>query len=720
VQILPILLQDGLIYGLAEKKRIVNIPMPAYTILYLPEVLYGAHYAHALRFSIPTASSGACKASTAAIKQKEPDMSQISDFEKKIILESIKEMAENFNSITPSAQAVASVALKPENLTPLSVDQKMLSVLGTKLRSAFFLGSIWNSSVDLEFDSFILPHMDVVTKINVSIDEITLDDGTKKIVELEAEERNTNTGKGFTVELPKDVISSNNSADPKISSLTGTAKLTYFENFTKTTVKTQIGTEVNMPDGGTVKVLQSKNDFVQVHFTGKSAFYDVYADDEKGVEIESLKFKEMPILKDGKLLSELSENDILMYVVKENSGQSMKEGLLFNLKFKGIPANIHFISVGKKKDLLQKFTALGKPDSKDISKILGARYINEKKPEAFSFSEKELTEKLTLSLRRNDAILAYLEESPYSNELILDLDNIKKIQYKDRVMEITDVKLLDDKGLEVPIFVNQKDSFGEKNFLIQVPNGENGNINKKDLLKAKKPIFPEGIKLIGKLKLEVPLTYELFSWPGKAYPGVKVDIQGNDIVFGLGSENDFSPSDFFVSDGTEYALFPFGKNHTKWVNNDVEKIERYWGIPTNVILRNPSLKVRYEGQFEFKVPAPILAPATGANPFFDEGPDVVVEQLLISKLKNYSSKLITTNEVVPAVATPEVAITASKSEDTNADEDKMYEQIVALYVKKGLTKELATDTVGKIKDSLKSLTQDQRATSLQGMITALK
>jgi hypothetical protein len=645
------------------------------------------------------------------LAQKEPDISNISDFEKEMILNSIKELGENFKAIAPSNEVVTSIPLSPENLVPLTVDAKMLKALGSKLSNAFFLGTTWSSSVDIEFDSFILPHMDVVTKIDVTVDELSLDDGTKKKVNLIAVAHNSNRQKSFKLELSKDLLSSPKSADPKISSLSGMAKVTYYENFTKTSVKVQVGTEVKMKDGGMVKVIQAKNDFVQVQFSGEANFYDVYADDGKGIDIEALTYKEMPLLKDGKPVSELAEKDILMFAAKENSGQSAKTGVLFNLKFKGVPANIHFLSTGKKKELIQKFIAYGKQDGKDASKILGTRYINEKSPIAFSFSDKELTENLTLSLRRDSTFLAYLDEGPRSNELILDLENIKKIQYEDRIIELSDVQLLDEKGKAVPIFVKQKDSFGDKKILIQVPKGADGNTDKKELLKAKKPIFPNGQKLIGKIKLEVPLVYEVFSWPAKPYPGVKVEIKGNDIIFGLGNKNDFKASDFYVSDGSDYALFPFGKNHTKWVNDDVEKIERYWGKPKNVLLRAQIQTIVYEGQFEFKVPAPLPTPAKDANPFINNGPKPVIEQFAINKLKNFSSKIIKAFEEAPAV-TP--------SAEVSADESKMYDQVEALYIKKGLTKEMAKETVGKLKESLKSLTKEQRATSLQGMISALK
>jgi hypothetical protein len=473
-------------------------------------------------------------------------------------------------------------------------------------------------------------------------------------------------------------------------------------------MKATAGAEAKKIDGGLIKIIKCEKDFVQAQFSGDSSYYDVYADDEKGISIGISEASEIPMLKDGKLLTEVSENESLMYMMKEHSGQAVKAGSLVNLKFHGIPANIHFLALGKKKELLQKFTAFGKPDSKDISKIIGTRYINEKMPEAYSFPEKELTEKLEITLRRDRNVLAFLPDGPYSNELVLDLENIRKIQDSERIVELTDVKLLDAKGKSVPIFVKVGDSFGSNKILIQVPKGADGNINKLELLKAKKPIYPDGQKLTGKIKIEIPLAYELFSWPGKPYTGIKVDIKGNDIVFNLGSKNNFSPSDFFVSDDSKYALFPFGKNHTSWINSDVSKIERYWGKPKNVVLRTASQKVIYEGEFEFKVPPLMPTPPKDANPFLDDGPKSVVEKIAVTKLKNFSNKVNSLTSSNPV------------NEDFDASEMKIFGQMEAAYIKKGLSIDIAKQTVTQIKTSLKGLNKEQRAVGLQSILSALK
>lgn len=652
------------------------------------------------------------------MKSKKPDVAQISDFEKKLILKSIKEREEKFKSITFSSEAVVSKPLDPENLVPSIVTPQILKAIGSKLSNAFFLGTTWSSSVDIEFDSFIIPYMDVVTKMELLVNELELDDGTKKQVNLSAEDKHS--GKSFQIEVSKDILSSKLSADPKVKSISGVAKLTYHENFPKVSMKAAVGNEMKLSNGGMIKIIKFEKDFVQVKVTSEKGFYDIYAEDDKGVLIESHKFSDMPIAIGGKLLTELNEEQSLKYMINEHLGEKVNEGELINIKFNGIPANIHFLELGKTKEFVQKFIAFGKPEMKDISKIIGTRYIKQKKPEPYSFPEKELTEELTLTLRRDRTGLAYLDDGPYSNELILDLENLRKIQDEDRLMELTDVKLFDSKGKEVPIYVKQKDSFGSKEILIQVPRGADGNIDKKALTKEKKPIFPNGTKLIGKLKLELPVTYEIFSWPEKPLPGIKVDIKGNDIVFGMSNKNDFSPSDFFVSDGGKYALYAFGKNHTSWTNGNVDKIERYWGKPKNVMLNTPIQKIVYEGQFEFKVPPPLPVPAKDSNPFLDDGPKLVIEKNIISKIKNFSKKLVSIYPTEKDQDKTNIPNTTSNNPDIDVSELKMFDQMEALYVKKGLTKEIAKQTVEQIKTSLKGLTKAQRATSLQSMLSALK
>jgi hypothetical protein len=94
-------------------------------------------------------------------------------------------MDEKFKAIIPSTQNIVSIPLKPESIVPQKVTPDMIKSISEKIAKSFFIGTTWSTSVDMDFDSFIIPHLDVITNVEVGINELTLDDGTKKSLNLE-------------------------------------------------------------------------------------------------------------------------------------------------------------------------------------------------------------------------------------------------------------------------------------------------------------------------------------------------------------------------------------------------------------------------------------------------------------------------------------------------------------------------------------------------------